>query len=101
MPEPLDLTRIDEVTCKYHGPGRGDDSHPPEAQEVYGYLSEELLVAIGKRLRIPLSRIYGVASLYAQFYTTPRGRYTVRVCRGPPVTFGEEKECSSRPSSDI
>jgi NADH:ubiquinone oxidoreductase subunit E len=33
-------------------------------------------------LNIPLSRIFGVVTFYAQFYTTPRGRYTVRVCRG-------------------
>ena len=37
---------------------------------------------IGKRLHIPTSRIFGVITFYAQFYTTPRGRHTVRVCRG-------------------
>ena len=29
-----------------------------------------------------MSRIYAVATFYAQFYLTPRGRQTVRVCRG-------------------
>jgi len=33
-------------------------------------------------MRIPLSRIYGVVSFYAQFYTEPHGRHTVRCCRG-------------------
>jgi NADH-quinone oxidoreductase subunit E len=82
MPEPLDLTRIEEVLSKYQGQEGAMIPILQEAQEVYGYLSEELLAAIGKRLRIPLSRIYGVVTFYAQFYTTPRGRYTVRVCRG-------------------
>jgi len=82
MSEPLDLTRIDEVLAKHRGEEGALIPILQEAQEIYGYLSEELLVGIGKRLHIPLSRIYGVVSFYAQFYTTPRGRYTVRVCRG-------------------
>ena len=82
MPEPLDLSRIDEVLAKHRGEEGALIPILQEAQEIYGYLSEELLAAIGKRLHMPLSRIYGVVSFYAQFYTTPRGRYTVRVCRG-------------------
>ena len=82
MPEPLDLSRIDEVLAKHRGEEGTLIPILQEAQEIYGYLSEELLAAIGKRLHLPLSRIYGVITFYAQFYTTPRGRYTVRVCRG-------------------
>ena len=82
MPEPLDLSRIDEALTKHRGEEGALIPILQEAQEIYGYLSEELLAAIGKRLHIPLSRIYGVITFYAQFYTTPRGRYTVRVCRG-------------------
>ena len=33
-------------------------------------------------MKIPLSRIYGVVSFYAQFYTEPRGRHTILCCRG-------------------
>jgi len=82
MPEPLDLSKLDAVLDHYRGVEGAMIPILQEAQEVYGYLSEELLAAIGKRLRIPLSRIYGVVTFYAQFYTTPRGRFTVRVCRG-------------------
>jgi NADH-quinone oxidoreductase subunit E len=82
MAEALDLSRLDNVFKKHHGENGALIPVLQEAQEIYGYLSEELLAAIGKRLHIPLSRIYGVVSFYAQFYTTPRGRYTVRVCRG-------------------
>ena len=82
MPEPLDLSRIDEALAKHRGEEGTLIPILQEAQEIYGYLSEELLAAIGKRLHLPLSRIYGVITFYAQFYTTPRGRYTVRVCRG-------------------
>ena len=53
-----------------------------EAQAIYGYLPEEVLKAISETLKIPMSRIYGVVTFYAQFYLNPRGRHTVRVCRG-------------------
>jgi NADH-quinone oxidoreductase subunit E len=82
MAEALDLSRLDSVFEKHRGEEGALIPVLQEAQEIYGYLSEELLAAIGKRLHIPLSRIFGVVTFYAQFYTTPRGRYTVRVCRG-------------------
>jgi NADH-quinone oxidoreductase E subunit len=82
MPEPLDLNKVDEILRKHQGEEGALIPILQEAQEIYGYLSEELLAVIGKGLRLPLSRIYGVISFYAQFYTTPRGQYTVRVCRG-------------------
>jgi NADH:ubiquinone oxidoreductase subunit E len=51
-------------------------------QGRFGYLPAAALREITRRTRIPLSRIYGVLSFYAQFYTEPRGRHTVRCCRG-------------------
>ena len=51
-------------------------------QDRFGYLPAPALVEIGRRTRIRLSRIYGVVSFYAQFYTEPRGKHTVRACRG-------------------
>jgi NADH-quinone oxidoreductase subunit E len=53
-----------------------------EVQERFGYLPAVALEEISRRSRTPLSRIYGVVSFYAQFYTSPRGRHTVRCCRG-------------------
>ncbi len=53
-----------------------------QVQDSFGYLPPEAVEAISRRTRIPLSRIYGVISFYAQFYTEPHGRHTIRVCRG-------------------
>lgn len=53
-----------------------------EVQDRFGYLPPAALAQISRRARIPLSRIYGVVSFYSQFYTEPRGRHTVRACRG-------------------
>jgi NADH-quinone oxidoreductase subunit E len=53
-----------------------------ELQEAEGFISEEAVTAIGRHLRLPASKIYGVATFYNQFRFQPRGRYHVMVCRG-------------------
>jgi NADH-quinone oxidoreductase subunit E len=53
-----------------------------EVQENLGYLSEEAISQISKSINMSESEIYGVASFYAQFYFTPRGKHTVKVCLG-------------------
>lgn len=51
-------------------------------QEIYGYLPVDALRRISRELKVPLSKIYGVATFYAQFHLKPRGRNIVRVCLG-------------------
>jgi NADH-quinone oxidoreductase subunit E len=53
-----------------------------EAQEEYGYLSENTLQRISRATKIPLSEIYGVVTFYSQFHLEKRGRHTIRVCNG-------------------
>ncbi|MDP6544860.1 MAG: NAD(P)H-dependent oxidoreductase subunit E [Phycisphaerae bacterium] len=53
-----------------------------DVQERLGYLPAEVLQCVSDRTRIPLSRVYGVVSFYAQFYTEPQGKHTIRCCRG-------------------
>lgn len=51
-------------------------------QEDYGYLPEDVLRRLSKKLDISLAEIYSVASFYKMFYFTPRGKKIVRVCLG-------------------
>ncbi len=51
-------------------------------QESYGYLPAPVLTWVSGRTGIPVSRMYGVATFYAQFSLEPRGRHAVRPCRG-------------------
>ncbi len=52
------------------------------AQEVYGYLPAHVLKHISKAIRMPLARIYGVVTFYAQFRLTPVGRNLINICLG-------------------
>lgn len=51
-------------------------------QDAYGFLPKEILVEISKRTGIPLTRLIGVATFYAQFRLARRGKHLIRVCDG-------------------
>jgi len=82
MAEVFDLSKIDTILEKYHGQDGALIPVLQEAQDVYGYLPEDVLNCISRTLKVSMSRIYGVVTFYSQFNLTPRGRHTVRVCRG-------------------
>ena len=46
-----------------------------EAQEIYGYLPFEVQNMIAEGMDIPLEKVYGVATFYAQFALSPKGKY--------------------------
>ena len=53
-----------------------------EAQGIYGYLPIEVQQMIADGMDVPLEKVYGVATFYAQFALTPKGEYHISVCLG-------------------
>ncbi|MBE6792265.1 MAG: NAD(P)H-dependent oxidoreductase subunit E [Ruminococcaceae bacterium] len=53
-----------------------------EAQNIYGYLPLEVQTMIADGMNVPLEKVYGVATFYAQFSLTPKGKYNISVCLG-------------------
>lgn len=53
-----------------------------EAQEIYGYLPEEVQKIIAQGLDVPLEEVYGVVTFYSQFSLVPKGKYNISVCMG-------------------
>lgn len=75
--------KLNEILEKYKNAHR--DALIPilqEVQEAQGHLSRSAVTAIGERLNLPTSKIYGVATFYNQFRFSPQGQYHVQVCRG-------------------
>lgn len=52
------------------------------AQELFGYLSPALLKTIAHKLKLPPSRVLGVATFYHFFSFKPKGEHTFVVCTG-------------------
>jgi NADH-quinone oxidoreductase subunit E len=53
-----------------------------ELQKKYGYLHEEHMKYVAKRIDDSYTDLYGIATFYAQFNLNPAGRHTIYVCEG-------------------
>ena len=77
----IDLNKLPPILAL----GTGESDLIPvlqKVQEEYGYIPPETLPPIGEALRLPPARVQGVISFYSMFYTEPRGKHVVTVCRG-------------------
>jgi len=53
-----------------------------KAQELYGYLDQEVMNQIAKEMNIPAAHIWGVATFYHYFSLKPKGKHSISVCLG-------------------
>lgn len=74
--------RLEELLAQYRGTKGATIPVLQKAQEIFGYLPKEVLIAISRELDVPISKIYGVVTFYAQFHLEPRGEHIIRSCQG-------------------
>lgn len=53
-----------------------------KAQEIFGYLPEDVQKFVAKKLAQPLSEVNGVVTFYSYFTETPTGKHVINVCMG-------------------
>ena len=73
------LTRVIE---KYKGDKSRLMAVMQGAQDIYGYLPVEVQNKIAEGMNVPLEKVYGVATFYAQFALSPKGENHIAVCLG-------------------
>ena len=74
--------QLDLVIEKYKGDKSRLMAVMQEAQGIYGYLPIEVQNIIAEGMDIPLEKVYGVATFYAQFSLSPKGENHIAVCLG-------------------
>ena len=74
--------QLDAVIAKYQGDTSRLMAVMQEAQGIYGYLPIEVQNKIAEGMEVPLEKVYGVATFYAQFSLSPKGQNHVAVCLG-------------------
>ncbi|MCF7884947.1 MAG: NADH-quinone oxidoreductase subunit NuoE [Candidatus Marinimicrobia bacterium] len=77
------MERVQKVFDKY--PDAKRDALIPilqDVQEEVGFLSKDAVKEIGNYLKLPTSKIYGVATFYNQFRFEALGNYHIQICRG-------------------
>jgi len=77
-----DQTRIKAIVAEYSQQKWALIPLVQKIQNECGYIPPESIPVIARALRLFPSQVQGVISFYAQLYTEPRGKRTVRVCRG-------------------
>ena len=74
--------QLSQLLDKYRGTKGSVIPVLQQAQGIFGYLPEEVLIEIADKLQVPISQIYGVVTFYAQFHLEPRGENIIRSCQG-------------------
>ena len=78
-----DVVEQVKTICDKHGNNPGELINIlHEAQHLHGYLPEEMQRIIASKLRIPVSKVYGVVTFYTFFTMTPKGKHPISVCMG-------------------
>lgn len=78
----IDLSKLDPILTKHEGQKEALIPVLQEVQGEFGYVPEEAIERIADALELFPSQVYGVVTFYSQFYLTPRGRNTIKVCQG-------------------
>jgi len=79
----VDLAKCHTVLAKYKQITEGDlIPILQDIQDAYCYLPMEVVEEISAYTGIPLSKIYGVVTFYAQFHMEPVGKHTIKLCTG-------------------
>ena len=74
--------QLNAVIAKYKGDKSRIMAVMQEAQGIYGYLPIEVQSQIAEGMDVPLEKVYGVATFYAQFSLSPKGENHIAVCLG-------------------
>jgi NADH-quinone oxidoreductase subunit E len=73
---------VKDIIKKYDGDKTAMIAILQDVQEELRYLPKEALSSISKKMDVPLTRIYEIATFYNAFSLKPRGKYLVEVCAG-------------------
>ncbi len=81
---PLVYQDVEEIIGKYQGERTPLLCVLEEIQKKWGYLPKDILAYVAKRLEVPASTVYGVATFYSFLETKPVGKHVIRVCKSTP-----------------
>ena len=78
----IDFEKIDGIIDNYRGKKWSLIPLLHDIQREFGYIPPDAIPRIASALKLFPSQVQGVITFYEQFYTSPRGKNVVRVCRG-------------------
>jgi len=80
--EKIDLDELDAILDEYRGKQWALIPLLQSVQDKWGYIPPETIEPVARAMGVFPSQVQGVVTFYSQFYTAPRGRNIIRICRG-------------------
>ncbi|MGN0571832.1 MAG: NADH-quinone oxidoreductase subunit NuoE [Candidatus Fimenecus sp.] len=77
-----DLSLLEPVLAQYADTKGSLITILQHAQEIYGYLPQDVIRYISERTGVKPAKIMGVATFYTQFRLQPVGKYLIMLCKG-------------------
>lgn len=78
----VDLSLLDGVMAEYAGKEGSLISILQKAQDIYGYLPEEVIYYAAEKTGNSPAQVMGVATFYTQFRLKPVGKHLIMLCKG-------------------
>ena len=76
------IKEVDKIVDRYDARITGSVDILQDIQSRYSYLPKEALAHVARRLEVPLSQVFSLATYYKAFSLKPRGKHLVVVCMG-------------------
>lgn len=74
--------QLDQIIDAYRGQPSGLVQVLQSAQQLFGYLPEEVQKKVAEGLNVSLNEVYGVVTFYPFFSLKPKGRHEICICQG-------------------
>jgi NADH-quinone oxidoreductase E subunit len=78
----MDEVRLENILSRYEGEPYDLIPILQDIQDVYGFLPKEEVKAVARRINVPITQVYSVATFYKMFSLIPKGRHQLKVCLG-------------------
>lgn len=76
------MKKVERIFQKYNFRASSIVQILQDIQSEFNYLPKDTLEYVSQKLKMPLSKIYSIATFYAGFSLNPRGKHLCTVCMG-------------------
>ena len=96
-----DMQIIDDVVSKFNDKKSSLITILQDVQDIYRYLSEDVLEYVSEATGVTPSKVFGVATFYENFSLEPKGEYEIRICDGTACHVNGSKKLEAAISKEL
>lgn len=94
-------TELDQVIARYSSEPGQLIRILQKAQDIFGYLPEEVQAYIAEKTETPVAEVNGVVTFYSLFSSEPKGKHVLNICLGTACYVKGAQEVMSAIKRDL